>query len=79
MIVYYICYECNFSGEVLSTNRRVVCPECSTINDWWLDIELPPPNHQVISNSFKIDYNKDYGLCLVMKKKSGIKEKVNKN
>jgi len=51
MIICYECLECGFKGDVVSHNRSVVCPECSTINDWWLDIEIPPPNHTASKNA----------------------------
>lgn len=75
MIILYKCFECGFKGEVLSGNRYVVCPECSTINDWWLDIEMPPVNHIKHYNSFKTNYSKDSELCISTKMKSIIKNK----
>jgi phage FluMu protein Com len=51
MIVTYKCFECGFEGEVLSDNRKIICPRCGIVNDFWLDDELPPENHRVHSKS----------------------------
>jgi phage FluMu protein Com len=46
MLVKYVCLECGFCGEVESNNRKLKCPICKTINDWWIKGETPPPNHR---------------------------------
>lgn len=46
MIIKYKCLECGFEGEVLSNNRKITCPICKTINDFWLIDETPPINHR---------------------------------
>lgn len=46
MIITYECLECGFSGEVIETNRKVTCPNCNTVNDVWLEGEIPPLTHR---------------------------------
>jgi phage FluMu protein Com len=46
MILNHECFECGFKGEVKVSNRKVVCPNCNTINDFWLIDETPPEKHR---------------------------------
>ena len=46
MIILHKCLECGFEGEVNVLDKKVTCPTCGTVNDWWLRDETPPPNHQ---------------------------------
>jgi Zn finger protein HypA/HybF involved in hydrogenase expression len=41
------CFECGFTGEVLVEQdcRVVICPNCGTKNDFWLEGETPPDCH----------------------------------
>jgi phage FluMu protein Com len=47
MILNHKCLECGFEGEIEVIGRKVECPGCKTVNDFWLDGEIPPPNHRV--------------------------------
>jgi phage FluMu protein Com len=38
--------ECGFHGNVTSDTRKLECPICKTINDFWLEDEEPPQNHR---------------------------------
>jgi phage FluMu protein Com len=46
MMLEHNCYECGFSGEVRTEGRKVKCPKCGTINDFWIIGETPPENHR---------------------------------
>ncbi len=46
MILIHNCKECGFKGEVITKDRKVQCPKCKTINDFWLKGENPPSNHK---------------------------------
>lgn len=46
LIVNYKCLECGSKNEVTSQNRKIQCPACKTVNDFWLDNEQPPENHR---------------------------------
>lgn len=46
LLVDHECLECGFTGEVLTESRKVTCPICKTINDFWLADEIPPLKHR---------------------------------
>lgn len=46
MILKFECFECGFIGETHVSGRRVECPRCHTVNDFWLKGEKPPENHR---------------------------------
>ena len=46
MIINHKCFECDYEGEVKSDNRKIICPNCGTINDFWLKGEIPPIHHR---------------------------------
>lgn len=45
MTLEHKCFECGFHGIVAVMDRKVQCPVCDTINDFWLEGEIPPLNH----------------------------------
>lgn len=47
LVVLHNCEECCTSSEsiVSATDRLVICPNCGTTNDFWLDGEDPPIRH----------------------------------
>jgi phage FluMu protein Com len=45
IILQHNCFECGFRGEVYAEGRKIKCPKCGTINDFWLKNETPPKNH----------------------------------
>jgi anaerobic ribonucleoside-triphosphate reductase len=46
MIIKHFCYECGYYGYAQTQNKKIVCPNCGTQNDWWLEGESPPENHR---------------------------------
>lgn len=48
MILTHHCLECCAVGDVVVETevRRVVCPFCGIVNDFWLEGEDPPPVHK---------------------------------
>ena len=46
MKISHVCLECGFEGYVETTDKKIICPTCGTMNDWWLIGETPPINHQ---------------------------------
>lgn len=47
MLLNHLCLECGYSGYIEVVNKKVTCPNCKTVNDWWLEGEEPPENHRV--------------------------------
>lgn len=45
MEIYHICYKCGYKGFVTTNDKKIMCPNCRTKNDWWDVNENPPPNH----------------------------------
>jgi transcription initiation factor TFIIIB Brf1 subunit/transcription initiation factor TFIIB len=50
MILNHKCLECGFSGDVMvdEDHRKVICPCCGVVNDWWLSDEIPPEKHREV-------------------------------
>lgn len=47
MFITHHCHECGYYGEVDTSVRKVTCPSCGVINDWWIEGEEAPANHRV--------------------------------
>jgi phage FluMu protein Com len=46
LIISHHCLECGYKGDVSTLGRKVKCPGCGTINDFWLINEEPPNKHK---------------------------------
>ena len=46
MQINHYCAECGFSDWVTADGQKIICPNCATINDWWMDGEEPPERHK---------------------------------
>jgi len=46
LLISHHCFECGFKGYVTPSGKKIMCPSCETVNDWWIQGEEPPENHK---------------------------------